>query len=75
MHLVTLRLMTVTDSLQVVLRACYELVVLNLLTNCFVQTIPDLLKQNVANLLASSTLLQHGNNLFQTYQQLVQQAV
>jgi hypothetical protein len=36
----------------------YELVVINLLTTCYVQTISDLLEQLVASLLASSTLLQ-----------------
>ena len=48
----------------------YELVVINLLTTCYVQTISDLLEQLVANLLASSILLQDDNNLFQTCQQL-----
>jgi hypothetical protein len=50
--------------------SCYELVVINLLTTCYVQTISDLLEQLVASLLASSTLLQDDNNLFQTCQQL-----
>jgi hypothetical protein len=77
-HLVT-RLMTVTDLLQVVPtrliqavrnKLLYELVVVNLLTTCYVQTISDLLEQLVASLLASSTLLQDDNNLFQTCQQL-----
>jgi hypothetical protein len=36
------------------------------------QTISDLLEQLVASLLASSTLLQDDNNLFQTCQQLGQ---
>ena len=48
----------------------YELVVINLLTTCYVQTISDLLEQLVASLLASSTLLQDDNNLFQACQQL-----
>jgi hypothetical protein len=72
------RLMTVTDLLQVVptrlyrlfITSCYELVVMNLLTTCYVQTISELLEQLVASLLASSTLLQDDNNLFQTCQQL-----
>jgi hypothetical protein len=50
--------------------SCYELVVINLLTTCYVQTIPDLLEQLVTSLLPSSTLLQDDNNLFQTCQQL-----
>jgi hypothetical protein len=63
-HLVT-RLMTVTDLRQVVptgliqavfVTSCYELVVINLLTTCYVQTISDLLDQLVASLSASSTL-------------------
>jgi hypothetical protein len=37
---------------------------------CYMQTISDLLEQLVASLLASSTLLQDDNNLFQTCQQL-----
>jgi hypothetical protein len=74
------RLMTVTDLLQVVptrliqpvrfVTSCYELVLINLLTTCYVQTISDLLEQLVASLLASSTLLQNDNNLFQIFQQL-----
>jgi hypothetical protein len=48
----------------------YELVVINLLTTCYVQTISDLLEQLVAILLTSLTLLQNGNNLFHTCQQL-----
>ena len=76
-HLVT-RLMKVTDLLQVVptrliqafVTSCYELVVNNLLTTCYVQTTSDLLEQLVASLLASSTLLQDDNNLFQTCRQL-----
>ena len=58
-------LMTVPDLLQVVLTkyrlfvtSCYELVVINLLTTCNVQTISDLLEQ------------QDDDNLFQTCQQL-----
>jgi hypothetical protein len=47
----------------------YELVAL-LPSTCYVQTISDLLEQLVASLLASSTLLQDDNNLFQTCQQL-----
>ena len=69
-HLVT-RLLMVIDLLQVVptrliqavrnklLRACCHQLVINLLTTCYVQTISDLLKQFVASLLASSTLLQN----------------
>ena len=65
------RLMMVPDLLQVVPtrliqvvrnRSCYELVVINLLTTCCLQTISDLLEQLVASLLASSTLLQDDNN-------------
>ena len=79
-HLVS-RLMTVTDLLQVVptrliqavrnklLRACCHLLVNNLLRTVL-QTISELLEQLVASLLASSTLLQDDNNLFQTCQQL-----
>jgi hypothetical protein len=57
------RLMTITILVQVVptrlfVTSCYEFVVINLLTT------------TVASLLASSTLLQYGNNLFQTCQQL-----
>jgi hypothetical protein len=43
---------------------------MNLLTTCYVQTISDLLQHFVASLLASSTLLQDDNNLFQTNPQL-----
>ena len=77
-HFVT-RLMTVPDLLQVVPtrlmqavrnKLLYELVVMNLLTTCYVQTISNLLQQLVASLLASSTLLQDDNNLFQTNPQL-----
>jgi hypothetical protein len=75
-HLVT-RLTMETNLLQVVptrpiqtVTSCYELVVVNLLTTCYVQTISDLLEQLVASLLASSTLSQDDNNLFQTCQQL-----
>jgi hypothetical protein len=50
--------------------SCYELVVINLSTTCYVQTISDLLEQLVASLLASSALLQDDNNLFQPCQQL-----
>jgi hypothetical protein len=52
--------------------SCYELVVIDLLTTCYVQTISDFCWNNllIASLLASSTLLQDDNNLFQTYQQL-----
>ena len=49
---------------------CYELVVIKLLTTCYVQTISDLLEQLVASVLTSSTLLQDDNSLFQTCQQL-----
>ena len=48
----------------------YELVVINLLTTCYLQMTSDLLEQLVESLLASSTLLQDDTNLFQTYQQL-----
>ena len=73
-HLVT-RLMTVTDLLQVVPtklkqavrnKLLYEVVPINLLTPCYVQTISDFVGQLVASLLASSTLFQDDNNLFQT---------
>ena len=71
------RLMTVPDLLQVVLTkyrlfvtSCYELVVIDLSTTCNVQTISDLLEQHGASLLASLTLLQDDNSLFQTCQQL-----
>ena len=47
--------------------SCYELVVINLLTTCYVQTVSDVLEQVVARLLA---LLQNDNNLFQTCQRL-----
>ena len=50
----------------------YEPVVVNLLTTCYVQTISILLEQLVVSLLASSTLLQDDNNLFQTCQQMGQ---
>ena len=46
--------------------SCYELVVIDLSTTCYVQTISDLLEQLVASLLASSTLSQDDSNLFQT---------
>jgi uncharacterized membrane protein len=77
-HLVT-RLMTVTDLQQVVPtrliqavrnKLLYELVVINLLTTCYVQTISYLLERLVASLLASSTLwlvpegLVHRNNRY-----------
>jgi hypothetical protein len=58
------RLMTVAD---VSGTSCYELVVINLLTTCYVQTVSDVLEQVVARLLA---LLQNDNNLFQTCQRL-----
>ncbi len=72
-----------TDLLQVLLiqavvnyrlflTSSYELEVVNLLTTCYVQTIRILLEQLVASLLASSTLLQGNNNLFQTCQQMGQ---
>ena len=73
--------MTVTDLLQVVptrliqavrnklLRACCHQLVNNLL-RADDETISDLLEQLVASLLASTTLLQDDNNLFQTCQQL-----
>ena len=76
-HLVT-SLMTVTDLLQVVptrliqavrnklLRACCHQLVNNLLRADDIR----LLEQFVASLLASSTLLEDDNNLFQTCQQL-----
>ena len=41
-----------------------------MITTCYVQTISDLLEQLVASLLASSTLLQDDNNLFQNCQSL-----
>jgi hypothetical protein len=51
--------------------SCYKLFVVNLLTTCYVRTTSDfLLEQFVAILLASSTLLQDDNNLFQICQQL-----
>ena len=69
-HLVT-RLMTVTDLLQVVPTRLIQAVRSNkLLTTCYVKTISDLLEQLDVSLLASSTLLQDDNNLFQTCQQL-----
>ena len=46
--------------------SCYGLVVITLLTTCYVQTISDFLEQFVTSLLGSSTLLQDNNNLFQT---------
>jgi hypothetical protein len=60
-HLVT-RLMTVTDLLQVVPTRLIQAVRNKLLRACC--------HQLVASLLASSTLLQDDNNLFQTFQQL-----
>jgi hypothetical protein len=65
-HLAT-RLITVTDLLQVVPTRRSNT---GLSTTCYVQMISDLLEQLVASLLASSTLLQDDNNLFQTCQQL-----
>jgi hypothetical protein len=60
----------VNSTYKLFVTSCYELVVINLLTTCYVQTISDLLEQLVASLLTSSTLLQDDNNLFQTCQQL-----
>ena len=57
-------------SNKTIVQAVRSLVVINLLTTCYVQTTPDLLEQLVASLLASSTLLQDDNNLFQTCRQL-----
>ena len=49
--------------LQAVRIRCYQFVVFNELTTCYVQTISDLLEQLVASLLASSTFSQDDNNL------------
>ena len=65
----------VTDLLQVVLTRLiqavgHELVVINLLPTCYVQTISNLLEQLVASLLGSSILLQDYDNMYQICQQL-----
>ena len=45
-----------------IVKSCYELVVINSLTTCYVQTISDFLKQLVTSLLSLSVLLQDDNN-------------
>ncbi len=76
-HLVT-RLMTVTDLPQVVPTRLIQAVRNKVLQACCHQLVNNLLRADdirllgtlVASLLASSTMLQDDNNLFQTCQQL-----